>query len=41
MLDAINEVIINGKAPKQALDEAAAREQKILDEFWLKKSKKP
>ncbi len=41
MLDAINEVVINNKAPKQALDEAAAKEQKVLDEFWLKKGKKP
>jgi multiple sugar transport system substrate-binding protein len=41
MLDAINEVVINNKTPKQALDEAAAKEQKILDEFWLKKSKRP
>jgi len=41
LVDAVNEVVINNKAPKQALDEAAAKEQKILDEFWLKKSKKP
>ena len=41
LVDAVNEVVINNKTPKQALDEAAAKEQKILDEFWLKKSKKP
>lgn len=41
LVDAVNEVVINNKTPKQALDDAAAKEQKILDEFWLKKGKKP
>ncbi len=41
LVDAVNEVVINNKAPKQALDDAAAKEQKLLDEFWLKKGKKP
>lgn len=36
MLDAINEVVLNHMDPKAALDEAAAKEQKVLDEFWAK-----
>ena len=36
MLDAINEVTLNHKDPRAALDEAAAKEQKILGEFWAK-----
>ncbi len=34
LVDAVNEVILNHKDPKAALDEAASREQKILGEFW-------
>jgi len=36
LVDAVNEVVVNNKPPRQALDEAAAKEQKILDEFWKK-----
>ena len=36
LVDAVNEVVVNNKSPRQALDEAAAKEQKILDEFWKK-----
>jgi multiple sugar transport system substrate-binding protein len=36
LVDAINEVILNHKDPKAALDEAASREAKILGEFWAK-----
>ena len=36
LLDAINEVCLNHADPGAALDEAAAKEQKILDEFWAK-----
>ncbi len=38
LLDAINEVVLNHKDPKAALDGAAAREQKILDDFWAKQA---
>jgi multiple sugar transport system substrate-binding protein len=41
IIDAINEVVVNNKSPKQALEEAAAKEQKLLDEFWTKRAKKP
>jgi multiple sugar transport system substrate-binding protein len=41
LVDAVNEVVINNKTPQQALSEAAAKEQKLLDEFWAKKGKKP
>ena len=40
LVDAVNEVVVNGKSPMQALQEAAAKEQKILDEFWMKRPKK-
>ena len=36
LVDAVNEVVLNHKDPKAALDEAAAKEQKVLDEFWAK-----
>lgn len=36
LVDAVNEVVVNNKSPRQALDEAAVKEQKILDEFWKK-----
>jgi multiple sugar transport system substrate-binding protein len=36
LVDAVNEVVLNHKDPKAALDEAAAKEQKILSEFWAK-----
>ncbi|HKV45994.1 MAG TPA: extracellular solute-binding protein [bacterium] len=36
LLDAINEVILNHTDPKAALDTAAAKESKILGEFWAK-----
>ncbi len=39
LVDAVNEVVINNKTPEQALAGAAAREQKILDEFWAKRPK--
>jgi multiple sugar transport system substrate-binding protein len=39
IVDAVNEVVVNGKSPMQALQEAAAKEQKILDEFWAKRAK--
>jgi multiple sugar transport system substrate-binding protein len=39
LVDAVNEVVINNRTPKQALDAAAAREQKILNDFWMKRSK--
>lgn len=41
LIDAVNEVVVNNKSPMQALQEAAAREQKILDEFWAKRQRKP
>ncbi len=37
IVDAVNEVVLNNKPPKQALEEAAAKEQKILDDFWAKR----
>jgi len=40
LVDAVNEVVVNNKSPMQALQEAAAKEQKILDEFWMKRAKK-
>ena len=40
IVDAVNEVVLNNKTPLQALQEAAAKEQKILDEFWAKRAKK-
>ena len=40
LVDAVNEVVVNNKSPLQALQEAAAKEQKILDEFWMKRAKK-
>jgi multiple sugar transport system substrate-binding protein len=36
LVDAVNEVILNHKDPKAALDDAAAKEGKILGEFWAK-----
>jgi len=36
LVDAVNEVILNHRDPKAALDQAAAKEQKILSEFWAK-----
>ena len=36
LLDAVNEVILNHKDPQAALDDAAAKESKILGEFWAK-----
>ena len=36
LVDAVNEVILNHKDPKAALDDAASREAKILGEFWAK-----
>ena len=41
LIDAINEVVLNHKDPKAALDEAAAKEQKVLNEFWAKQAKHP
>jgi multiple sugar transport system substrate-binding protein len=38
LIDAINEVVLNHMDPKAALDEAAAKEQKVLDEFWAKQA---
>jgi multiple sugar transport system substrate-binding protein len=40
LVDAVNEVVVNGKSPMQALQEAAAKEQKLLDEFWTKRARK-
>ncbi len=40
LLDAINEVVLNHVDPKTALDEAAAKEQKILDDSWAKQPKR-
>jgi hypothetical protein len=31
---------VNNKSPMQALQEAAAKEQKLLDEFWAKRARK-
>jgi multiple sugar transport system substrate-binding protein len=39
LVDAVNEVVINNKAPKTALDEAAAKEQKVLTDYWVKRGK--
>lgn len=36
LVDAVNEVVLNHKEPKAALDAAAAKEGKILGEFWAK-----
>jgi multiple sugar transport system substrate-binding protein len=36
LVDAVNEVVLNHKDPKAALDEAASKEGKILGEFWAK-----
>ncbi len=36
LVDAVNEVVLNHKDPKAALDEAASKEGKILGEFWVK-----
>jgi hypothetical protein len=33
--------VINNKTPQQALSDAAAKEQKLLDDFWAKKGTKP
>lgn len=35
MLDAIDEVVLNGKDPETALNEANTKVQALLDEFWL------
>lgn len=40
IMDAVNEVVVNNKSPQQALAEAAAKEQKILDDFWTKRARK-
>lgn len=40
IVDAVNEVVVNNKSPMQALQEAAAKEQKVLDDFWAKRAKK-
>jgi multiple sugar transport system substrate-binding protein len=40
IMDAVNEVVVNNKSPQQALQEAAAKEQKILDDFWAKRMRK-
>ncbi len=40
LIDAVNEVVVNNKSPQQALTEAAAKEQKILDDFWAKRPRK-
>ncbi len=39
LVDAVNEVVLNHMDPKAALDAAAAKEQKILDDFWSKQAK--
>jgi multiple sugar transport system substrate-binding protein len=39
MLDAINEVILNNMDPQAALHGAAAKEQKVLDDFWATQGK--
>lgn len=39
LVDAINEVVLNHADPKAALDAAAAKEQKILDDFWAKQAR--
>lgn len=39
LVDAVNEVVLNNKPPRQALEEAAAKEQKVLDEFWAKRKR--
>jgi multiple sugar transport system substrate-binding protein len=36
LVDAVNEVVLNHKEAKAALDAAAAKEGKILGEFWAK-----
>lgn len=41
LVDAINEVVLNHMDPKAALDEAAAKEQKVLDDFWTKQAQHP
>jgi multiple sugar transport system substrate-binding protein len=40
LMDAVNEVVVNNKSPMQALQEAAAKEQKLLDDFWTKRAKR-
>jgi multiple sugar transport system substrate-binding protein len=40
IMDAVNEVVVNNKSPQQALQEAAVKEQKVLDEFWKKRQRK-
>jgi multiple sugar transport system substrate-binding protein len=36
LMDAIDKVLLNNVDPKQALDEATAQVQKLLDEYWGK-----
>ncbi len=36
LMDAIDKVLLNNVDPKQALDEATAQVQKLLDEYWEK-----
>ncbi|BAS26172.1 extracellular solute-binding protein [Limnochorda pilosa] len=37
LVDAVNEVTLQGVAPETALERAAQREQQILDDFWSKR----
>lgn len=39
LLDAINQVVLNHMDPKAALDQAAGKEQKVLDDFWAKQKR--
>ena len=39
MLDAINQVVLNNTDPRAALHAAAAKEQKVLDDFWATQGK--
>lgn len=36
LMDAIDQVLLNGMDPRKALDEATAQVQKLLDEYWSK-----
>jgi len=36
-INAYDEVVLNGKSPKQAVDQAAAEEQKVIDAYYSKK----
>ncbi|NBK22785.1 MAG: extracellular solute-binding protein [Spirochaetia bacterium] len=35
-INAYDEVVLNGKSPKQAVDQAAAEEQKVIDAYYAK-----